>query len=544
MVESTVFKQHTAEDIAAGLRAAGYRVKGQPGGRYRTSTAVCHGGDAEDQLTFRDMPDGGLQVKCWTAECREGLKRRVLQAAGLWVEWEKQEGERLPKDAWAKVGAHWAAAAVIDGSFGKDHPVRKWLANKAGWAADRDVPGNVRWRGAWYGHTGAGSLVVGLDEPCIVDWFDAPRAIQLVHVSGDGGKAKDAGGLDKRNYGASAGLSFYFGERDAPLVRVVEGLADGLAVYGKCGAGEAVLGVCGVGNLMRGMTPVFLRGRDVVVMLDNDVAGIKAAQELVLWLRDKGGRARAVLPAGGAKDVSDALAAGGGDSSAADAANSGAVDSSADATNSGAGDRNPGVPNSGDDGGIAGVCGICWAAPGLPENGGNCGGAGCNQDDSEGLDDAEFEAAQGEQAGAVGAGETEIDAAYETGAAEVREEREGIGGVDVGAYGAVRGVSREESDVCAGCGIALGEEELGGLCAGCNPKPYIPPAASSWALYQQRRRGSRPALPAVVLCVNAPGCDQQVVRWADPDGRCQVCYWREFEAAGWEKRQGMAGLAA
>ena len=48
------------------------------------------------------------------------------------------------------------------------------------------------------------------------------------------------------------------------------------------------------------------------------------------------------------------------------------------------------------------------------------------------------------------------------------------------------------SEDCAGCGVAPGVEELGGLCAGCNPQPYIPPA---------------PALMGVCLLCAPPGSD-------------------------------------
>ena len=39
-------------------------------GWFRTTTAICHGGDDRDGLAFRQRPDGnGIEVRCHTARC-------------------------------------------------------------------------------------------------------------------------------------------------------------------------------------------------------------------------------------------------------------------------------------------------------------------------------------------------------------------------------------------------------------------------------------------------------------------------------------------
>ena len=39
---------------------------------------------------------------------------------------------------------------------------------------------------------------------------------------------------------------------------------------------------------------------------------------------------------------------------------------------------------------------------------------------------------------------------------------------------------------------------------------------------------TRPAVPVLRRC-SVAGCDLELVRWADPEGRCLVCFFKEFE---------------
>ena len=41
-------------------------------------------------------------------------------------------------------------------------------------------------------------------------------------------------------------------------------------------------------------------------------------------------------------------------------------------------------------------------------------------------------------------------------------------------------------------------------------------------------RGRRPPLMPLEKC-SVEGCGLDLVRWSDPEGRCLVCFYREFE---------------
>ena len=76
---------HAGHDDAMELRASTQRYTGPSAGRianlvpqrvsfergwFRTSTAICHGGDEPDGLAFRQRPDGnGIDVRCHTGGC-------------------------------------------------------------------------------------------------------------------------------------------------------------------------------------------------------------------------------------------------------------------------------------------------------------------------------------------------------------------------------------------------------------------------------------------------------------------------------------------
>ena len=49
-------------------------------GWFRTSTALCHGGDEPDGLAFRQRPDGnGIDVRCHTGGCTRGQVVTALE---------------------------------------------------------------------------------------------------------------------------------------------------------------------------------------------------------------------------------------------------------------------------------------------------------------------------------------------------------------------------------------------------------------------------------------------------------------------------------
>ena len=65
-------------------------------GWFRTTTAVCHGGDDPDGLAFRQRPDGnGIDVRCHTGGCtRAHVITAIEGLIGLpiWTAYEPAEG--------------------------------------------------------------------------------------------------------------------------------------------------------------------------------------------------------------------------------------------------------------------------------------------------------------------------------------------------------------------------------------------------------------------------------------------------------------------
>ncbi len=75
-------------------------------GWFRTSTALCHGGDEPDGLAFRQRPDGnGIDVRCHTGGCTRGQVVTALEGlTGLpiWTAYEP-----LPETAATPRGRRW-----------------------------------------------------------------------------------------------------------------------------------------------------------------------------------------------------------------------------------------------------------------------------------------------------------------------------------------------------------------------------------------------------------------------------------------------------
>ena len=78
-----------ASTFANALESRGYRVR-RPAtmtGQYYTSTAICHGGDSLDKLSFAEAQGGGFVAFCFTADCHLAspaeFYRRLKAAAGF-----------------------------------------------------------------------------------------------------------------------------------------------------------------------------------------------------------------------------------------------------------------------------------------------------------------------------------------------------------------------------------------------------------------------------------------------------------------------------
>ena len=96
-------------------------------GWFRTSTAICHGGDEPDGLAFRQRPDGnGIEVRCHSGGCtRAHVITAIEGLIGLpiWTAYEpvaEQPVAAAPVSRWTNVKRwvtprlpFWAGAALM-----------------------------------------------------------------------------------------------------------------------------------------------------------------------------------------------------------------------------------------------------------------------------------------------------------------------------------------------------------------------------------------------------------------------------------------------
>ena len=233
------------------------------GGWYRTSTAVCHGGDHKTALAFQngDRPgESPLRVHCHSRNCNPTAIRHALQqATGLWLcrcdacfaafragqpppgaeatppqaaqrapgrprppEWANRylstknagnnahglSGPGQGRDTNTYAAELWAAAHASTTGPAPQHPAAKWLAQRSLWPPAQPLPATVRWlprnhpefpRGR-PGSPAAGALVMAMRP---LDNPTAPtRKIQLVAIDKAGRKARHwPDNADKRTYG-------------------------------------------------------------------------------------------------------------------------------------------------------------------------------------------------------------------------------------------------------------------------------------------------------------------------------------------------------
>ena len=234
------------------------------GGWYRTSTAICHGGDNKTALSFQDGDRPGefpLRVHCHSRNCDSIVIRHALQqVTGLWLcrcdacfaafragqpppgadaappqgaqqasgnlrrpERAKRylspkkaengalgrSGPAQSKDTNAYAAELWAAAQASTTGPASQHPASKWIAKRSLWAPAEPLPESVRWlprshRKFPRGHpdsTAAGALVMAMRP--LDNPAAPPRKIQLVAIDKTGGKARHwQDNADKRTYGA------------------------------------------------------------------------------------------------------------------------------------------------------------------------------------------------------------------------------------------------------------------------------------------------------------------------------------------------------
>lgn len=209
-----------------------------------------------------------------------------------------------------------------------DHPARRWFANRNLWRPEMPSPPMLRWRLPGRLHTGAGSLAALLASPQAwsESWPVTPRpaGVQLISVDRLGEPALDRPasqrGLPKRTLGCASGNVLVFGnpllaEATSP-VRVVEGVADGLALASRYDSPVVVTG--GTSGMHSAAVAEWLAqsAYGVVIHADNDEsengrapAGTVAAGYLRSAIAGAGGSVSAIYPPAGFKDAADAARA-------------------------------------------------------------------------------------------------------------------------------------------------------------------------------------------------------------------------------------------
>ncbi len=206
------------------------------GGWYRTSTAICHGGDDKNALSFQDGDRPGespLRVHCHSRNCDPPAIRHALQqATALWLcrcdacfaafragqpppgtdatppQGAHQTSGRLRPSEWANryitpkdagngaqgrsatgqgkntsayAAALWAVAHASTSGPAPQHPAAKWLADRSLWPPAEPLPAAVRWLPRSHRQfprgrpdsTAAGALVMAMRP---LDDPSAPRA--------------------------------------------------------------------------------------------------------------------------------------------------------------------------------------------------------------------------------------------------------------------------------------------------------------------------------------------------------------------------------
>ena len=125
---------HAAQGDAMELRARAQQYTGPSAGRiaglipqpvsfergwFRTSTAICHGGDEPDGLAFRQRPDGnGIDMRCHTGGCTRGQVVTALEGAAgvpIWTAYEPvaETTARAPRRSWPRRRLALIAGVVL-----------------------------------------------------------------------------------------------------------------------------------------------------------------------------------------------------------------------------------------------------------------------------------------------------------------------------------------------------------------------------------------------------------------------------------------------
>ena len=316
------------------------------GGWYRTSTAVCHGGDSKDALAFRDEErpgDAPLRVHCHSHNCDATAIRHALQqATGLWLcrcdacftafragqpppganamplhgansvqngsgspdryfdtqntqkNAQGRSGPLQDKNTNAYAAELWAAAQPFTSGPAANHPAALWLAQRDLWPPGEPLPEAVRWlacdsstfpRGQ-PASPATGALVMAtrpLDNPNA-----SPRKVQLVTIDQTGRKARHwPAKTDKRTYGTGPAYGLLWRGQfqiAAYDLHICEGLADGLRIL-RYADDPALVAVC-AGTGYNRIEPGHFNS--ITLWPDADEAGARPAYEAAHYWADLG----------------------------------------------------------------------------------------------------------------------------------------------------------------------------------------------------------------------------------------------------------------
>ena len=322
----------TAADVAARLPYPHTTA----GGWYRTSTALCHGGDNRSALSFRDGERPGespLRVYCHSHNCDATAIRHALQqATGLWLcrcnacfaafragqpppdaNAMPLQGARSPQNGPKRTNRHfdtqktqngaqsrsgplqghdknayaaelWAAAQPSTSGPAPSHPAAHWLLERGLWPAGDPLPQSVRWLARTHprfprgqpASAAAGALLMAmrpLDDPAA-----PPRKVQLVAVDNAGRKARHwPDKTDKHTYGAGSAFGLLWrGQLQVAAydLHICEGLADGLRIL-RYADEPALVAVCAGTGYSRIQPGHF---NSITLWPDADEAGVRSAQ--------------------------------------------------------------------------------------------------------------------------------------------------------------------------------------------------------------------------------------------------------------------------
>ena len=315
-------KEITIDDVARALEADGQRPKKWGAWlMFRCPNGAAHKNrDRKPSAGARISAQGNLVTSCMTCHQNELVRDYIngLLGIGNYTHFRSStftnpdDRNRDDVDDQTKIRL---AQRDFDLAYPipdrQDSPPRLWLAEKCGFYGR--VPDAIKWEPDVKNDM-IGSIIAMLAP--LQAWTDAYpdvpdlTAVHRVGINAEGRKAfgfyLEGEWQDKKSRGVMVGSMVFIGDATSrSIVRVTEGVADALAVYGRWR--QPTVALCGTAGLMNGKIARDLAGYDeVIIHADGDSPGKTPALKLRDKIREFGGTAYAFAPARG-KDPADAL---------------------------------------------------------------------------------------------------------------------------------------------------------------------------------------------------------------------------------------------